>query len=365
MFVRTPALLLVAICGGAVSGADLHRVETPVDSRSASSERQSATVDPLFRTWTETHSKEYPTREEWAERSRIWFANHERIEAHNRQIPKPKYALGHNEYSDLSQDEFAKRFRLGAYSPRRPATADVPSRIARHLDEDRLPLELPDSVNWIALGGVAPVKNQGACGSCWAFSTTGALEGAKFVKSGELVALSEQQLLDCDKQDLGCNGGIMDNAFTYDETSGGLCSEDDYPYNAKQGNQCNPMSCQDVPDSEVTTFYDVPPGKEKSLLAAIAMQPVSVAIQADQFPFQFYKNGVLTDDSCGARAQLDHGVLAVGYGSDLETNEPYFLVKNSWGESWGENGYIRFSRNSENEYGMCGILKMASYPEVA
>merc|ERR1712232_602722 len=216
-------------------------------------------------------------------------------------------------------------------------------------------LELPKEVNWLKLGGVTPVKNQGACGSCWAFSTTGALEGAKFVKTGELVALSEQNLLDCDHEDMGCNGGLMDNAFKFDEKSGGLCSEEDYPYEAKQGSECNPMNCVDVPGTEVSTFYDVPESDADALMAAISMQPISVAIQADQFAFQFYKTGVLTDDSCGERGQVDHGVLAAGYGVDPETNEPYWLVKNSWGATWGENGYIRMSRNSENEWGMCAI----------
>ena len=200
--------------------------------------------------------------------------------------------------------------------------------------------------------------------SCWAFSTTGALEGAKFIRTGELVALSEQNLLDCDHKDLGCRGGLMDNAFKFDEKTGGICSEEDYPYEAKQGSVCNPTNCTDVPGTIVSTFYDVPPGKESNLMAALAMQPISVAIQANQFVFQFYKNGVLTDDSCGKAAQLDHGVLAVGYGTDSETSEPYWTVKNSWGEQWGENGYIRMSRKSKNSYGMCGILKMASYPEV-
>lgn len=156
----------------------------------------------------------------------------------------------------------------------------------------------------------------------------------------------------------------MDNAFKFDEKSGGLCSEEDYPYEAAQGDVCNPMNCTDVPGSIVKTFYDVPPGDDEAMMAAVAMQPVSVAIQANQFAFQFYKGGVLTDDSCGRRAELDHGVLNVGYGTDPETQEPYWVVKNSWGENWGENGYIRMSRNSENEFGMCGILKMASYPEV-
>mmetsp|Transcript_26331 Transcript_26331/g.56455 ORF Transcript_26331/g.56455 Transcript_26331/m.56455 type:complete len:367 (-) Transcript_26331:236-1336(-) len=365
MFIRSLSLLAICLSGTA-SATSLRAVDTEgLFSLTASM--------PLFQSWSETHSKEYTTEEEKMQRLKIWIGNHERIESHNNQLPKPTFTLGHNAYSDLTEDEFAQRFSLGKYSKTAKVAkedaqnfvnSEAEVKTARHLNEDQLPLDLPDYVNWIAMGGVTPVKNQGACGSCWAFSTTGALEGAKFVKTGELVALSEQNLLDCDHQDLGCNGGLMDNAFKFDEKSGGLCSEADYPYEAKQGKVCNPMNCTDVPGSIVSTFYDVPSGNEKSMLAALAMQPISVAIQADQFVFQFYKGGVLTDDSCGKNAQLDHGVLAVGYGSDLETNEPYFVVKNSWGESWGEDGYIRFSRNSKNTYGMCGILKMASYPVV-
>ena len=299
----------------------------------------------------------------------------ERIELHNNQEPAPKYTLGHNEFSDMTGDEYARHFNLGKYSNAEMGKLAAEKKLSsssssattthRKLEEKmNNNVALPDYVNWIALGGVTPVKNQGSCGSCWAFSTTGALEGAKFVRTGELVALSEQNLLDCDHKDLGCNGGLMDNAFKFDEKSGGLCSEEDYPYEAKQGQVCNPMNCTDVPGSVVSTFYDVPPGDTMAMVAAIAMQPISVAIQADQFVFQFYKTGVLTDDKCGKEGNIDHGVLAVGYGSDFETNEPYWLVKNSWGEQWGENGYIRMSRNSTNDFGMCAILKAASYPEV-
>lgn len=187
------------------------------------------------------------------------------------------------------------------------------------------------------------------------------MEGAKFVKTGELVALSEQNLLDCDHEDLGCNGGLMDNAFKFDEKSGGLCSESDYPYKARQGKVCM-TNCTDVPGSIVKTFIDVPPGDEKALVSALAMQPIAVAIQADQFVFQFYKSGVLTDDSCGKAGNIDHGVLAVGYGTDLDTQSPYFLVKNSWGPSWGSDGYIKIGRGGKNDFGVCAILKMASFP---
>jgi C1A family cysteine protease len=256
---------------------------------------------------------------------------------HNIQEPKPTFMLGHNEFSDMSEDEFAAYFKLGQYNKMADKEAaqarlvvDETASAAekRRLLEELTPLQLPDYVNWVQLGAVTGVKNQGSCGSCWAFSTTGALEGAKFIKTGELVALSEQNLLDCDHTDLGCNGGLMDNAFKFDEKSGGLCSEADYPYKAKQGIKCN-TNCTDVPGSIVSTFIDVPPGDLKAMLGAIAMQPISIAIEASQFVFQFYKSGVLTDDSCGSRAAIDHGVLAVGYGTDLDTNEPYFLVKNS------------------------------------
>ena len=114
----------------------------------------------------------------------------------------------------------------------------------------------------------------------------------------------------------------------------------------------------------MTSFVDVPPSDEMALLAAIAMQPISVAIQADQFVFQFYKSGVITDDSCGSRGSIDHGVLAVGYGTDLDTQEPYFIVKNSWGPSWGDKGYVKIGRKSKNQFGICSILKMASFPIV-
>jgi len=368
MFVRSFSLLLVFLTTSA-SGASLRAADGEVAS-------SLTTHMTLFQTWTETHSKEYTTEEEKTKHLKIWMENHERIESHNNQFPKPKFTLGHNEFSDLTSDEFAQRFSLGKYTSGAEVSKQAAQNLinnkaeiktARYLNEEvdqEQPLELPDYVNWITLGGVTPVKNQGACGSCWAFSTTGALEGAKFIRTGELVGLSEQNLLDCDHKDLGCRGGLMDNAFKFDEKTGGLCSESDYPYKAKQGSVCNPMNCTDVPGTIVSTFYDVPPGKTKTLVAALAMQPISVAIQANQFVFQFYKGGVLDDDSCGEAGQLDHGVLAVGYGSDLETNEPYFVVKNSWGKSWGEDGFIRMSRKSKNDYGMCAILKMASYPEV-
>jgi len=321
-----------------------------------------------FHSWMEYHQKQYSNHDEKIQRLKTWIENDHKIEQHNNQVPTPKYKLGHNEYSDMNQDQFAQHFHLGSYAKAIPdfLTSSGAGGASMIVDDDNDDEDdtvgLPDYVNWIDLGGVSEVKNQGYCGACWAFSTTGALEGAKFIRTGELVSLSEQNLLDCDHTDLGCSGGLMDNAFKFDEKSGGLCSEADYPYKAKQG-KCN-SNCTDVPGTIVKTFVDVPPGKQKALLSAIALQPISVAIEGSTFSFQFYKSGVLTDDKCGKNGNIDHGVLAVGYGTDLDTQEPYFLVKNSWGKTWGDHGYVKIGRDSENEFGICAILKMASFPEV-
>ena len=227
---------------------------------------------------------------------------------------------------------------------------------------------IPDSVNWVTSGGVTGVKDQGQCGSCWSFSTTGALEGAYFTTYGSLPSFSEQQLVDCDTRknggkDMGCNGGLMDNAFAWIEKNGGLCTEADYPYTSgttKTAGSCE-TACTVVDNSKITAFTDVKSSSDADMMAALAQQPVSIAIQADQKEFQLYKSGVFTG-TCGT--QLDHGVLAVGYGT-LD-GEDYYLVKNSWGTVWGDNGYIRMGRgDSYNKgKGQCGMLLQASYPTV-
>jgi C1A family cysteine protease len=218
---------------------------------------------------------------------------------------------------------------------------------------------LPEAVDWQAAGAVTPVKNQGDCGSCWAFSATGAIEGLGFIRRGSLVSLSEQQLVDCSKSygNYGCNGGLMTNAFMYVAATGGLCSEAAYPYRAVQGTCAR--SCARQPTSVISGFANVPRNSDAALAAAVAAGPVSVAIEADQASFQLYAGGVLTA-ACGSN--LDHGVLAVGYG--VAGGLPYWKVKNSWGASWGASGYVLLWRNQalNNGAGQCGIYAMASYP---
>ena len=262
---------------------------------------------------------------------------------------------------EFQQYNFLGPFSPGFLTPDRIKTSPqvVDIAMARRMLRD-----LPVSIDWTVDGAVTPIKNQGSCGSCWAYSAIGAIEGARFLDTGELVSLSEQQLVDCDTLDSGCQGGLMDNAFMFDENNTGICTEEDYPYAGRKhwirGCFEKKGLCDDVSHTRVKSFVDVN-GTNLDLMSAIRFQPVSVAIQADQMAFQFYKTGVFAGD-CGV--QVDHGVLAVGYGTTDE-NEDFWLVKNSWGSTWGDSGFIKLARDSKTiEEGMCGILTHASRPQL-
>jgi len=215
---------------------------------------------------------------------------------------------------------------------------------------------IPESIDWREEGVVTPIKNQGHCGSCWTFSATGAMEGAYAIYSGILKSFSEQQLVDCVKKDNGCNGGEMIDAFEY-VSKNLVCSEDEDPYKAKDG-KC--ITC-DSP-IEFTGCKIIPQNNQLALKEAVAfMGPVSVGIQADQPIFREYTGGIIKNNSCGTN--VDHGVLVVGYGEDEGIK--YWLVKNSWGEEWGEKGYVRILREeSENSIGICAIASSASFPYI-
>ena len=285
------------------------------------------------------------------------FANNDDvIEKHNSNSDKT-YELGHNQYSHMSFDEFKQHVRLGLDERAEETVSEYVLEASTDLSA------LPASVDWTTSGAVTGVKDQGNCGSCWSFSATGALEGAYKIKYGTLVSFSEQNLVSCDTIDSACNGGLMDNAFTWTKSNGGLCTESGYPYTSGTTGQkgtCT-TTCSKNTGVAPKSFTDVAKNSDSALMTALAQQPVSIAIHANQPSFQLYKSGVLTG-SCGTN--LDHGVLAVGYGKWTDGTD-YYKVKNSWGTSWGMSGYILIQRGNPQRCGECGILcGPPSYPNL-
>lgn len=256
-------------------------------------------------------------------------------------------AFAVNQFAAMDQAEW-KAFLTRSSAKDR---ASAPPSLGVHTHDGS---ELAASVDWVTKGAVTPVKDQGNCGGCWSFAATGGLEGAWELASGQLTSLSEQQFLDCDTTDSGCNGGLEYQGWTYfKQQDEGICTEKSYPYKARDGT-CKYSSCTlGIPAGGITGVTHVSKSSS-SLQSALNKQPVSVGIQADQSAFQFYSGGILTG-TCGTN--LDHSVLAVGY----DTSSSYWLVKNSWGSSWGDNGYVKLSMSGDK----CGILDDASYPSVS
>ena len=312
--------------------------------------------ESLFEKWTSEFKIEIRSDEHREHMFGNWVNNHLFIELSNGL--NRHFQLGHNQFSGMNHTEYLQWVRGTQFSD--GATVRV-----NGLNVTSTASELPSSIDWTTKNAVTPVKDQGQCGSCWSFSTTGALEGAYAIQAGNLESFSEQQLVDCDTLgNHGCNGGLMDNAFNWISKNNGLCSESAYPYVSgvtKTAGTCN-RNCKNVVGSDIASHVDVDPGSDSAFMTALAKQPVSVAIEADQREFQLYKSGVFTG-VCGTN--LDHGVLAVGYGTD-GANE-YYKIKNSWSTTWGEKGYIRLAKGIDYNggKGQCGVLLQASYPLIS
>jgi len=321
-----------------------------------STEHSNYDFDFEFHKWTREFERDYVDTLDWLTHRNIFHDNLQLIKDHNLNLSH-SYKLGLNQFADMSFSEWQQNyFGYDTSLRRQEQDAKLKYNTVFVLNST----SVPDSMDWRTKGAVTPVKNQGQCGSCWSFSATGSMEGAHFLKSGKLVSLSEQQLVDCSTSEgnHGCFGGLMDFAFQYVEENHGIDSEKDYPYDARSGS-CNKAKAQkDV--ANFTSFVDVAQNDEDALKTAVAQQPVSVAIEADQPAFQFYKSGIF-NTQCGTT--LDHGVLAAGYGTD--NGMDYWLVKNSWAETWGDKGYIKLARNIKAKEGQCGIAMQPSYPVAA
>jgi len=400
----------------------------------------------LFREWMRTFGKEYTSLEEKSERMLVWLKNHALIETHN--AKQSSFTLGHNDFSDMTHTEFRQRMGLGEFAPelihrqgkqfrfkefidskvaeeggagaignsrlRGPAQS---STVERNLQAQAAPIQPTlatstiDAADWHAKGLMGPIRNQGICGACWAFSAIGSIESAmaidKYngmtpVEQAQLVStgsgglglvepLSEQNLIDCDRlHEKGCNGGLMTTTFDEEEVHHGICSEIDYPYLQTLGT-CSSDLCTPVPGSIVKNHVDITPRKNNALKEALKVKPVTAAMVATDPTFQFYKNGIYQVEGCGKVTKtmgqpgcnmlyggqdtclpdINHGVLVVGYGKDESATtdvKTFFKVKNSWGEVWGEGGYFRLARGEVDKtdpmenWGECAILTLMSYP---
>ncbi|XP_030441478.2 ervatamin-B-like [Syzygium oleosum] len=304
-----------------------------------------------FEEWMTRYGRDYKDVAEKAKRLKIFMENLQFVEEFNGAANRT-YKVGLNKFSDLTNEEFMATY-TGYKSP--SSTRSNSSQV--HSFEYQGLNDIPESVDWVKQGAVNPIKYQGQCGSCWSFSTVAAVEAITQIKSGVLPNLSEQQLIDCATNggNQGCQGGWMDNGFQYIIENQGISSASNYPYTGVDGT-CNKQAAS-VVEAKISNYQDVP-ANEDDMLKAVAMQPVSVALDASGAEFQNYKGGVFAGP-CGSG--MTHAVAVVGYETDTDGTK-YWLIRNSWGTSWGENGYMRIQRDSGVEGGLCGIALKVSYP---
>jgi len=288
-------------------------------------------VFPAFATWAATFGKVY-NGDDAVTREAIYNENVAKIQQHNEE--GLSWTMDVNEFADMTEDEFLRHY-TGALPP---ADTDEPVFDVESSEP------VADAMDWVQKGVVNPIKNQGQCGSCWAFSTMGTLESGYAIASGKLVSLAEQQLVDCDKSDNGCSGGWPHTAYDSYLARSGVCSEASYSYTARDGS-CRSSSCQNEIAKGVVTGHNNVGRSSASLKSALSRQPVSVTVNAGQL--QFYANGVVTGSCSG---QINHAVIAVGYGAD---GLDYFKIRNSWGSGWGEQGYIRLSQSGGSQGTAC------------
>ncbi|KMT04500.1 hypothetical protein BVRB_8g181660 [Beta vulgaris subsp. vulgaris] len=315
-------------------------------------DHKSLSIHERHELWMARHGRVYKDQIEKEKRLNIFSKNVERIENFNGNASSNKlFTLGVNAFSDLTIEEFVAT-HTGYKRPFHSESMSG-SSMTKGLRFDQNLNDMPPSLDWREKGAVTPIKYQGQCGCCWAFSTVAAVEGLNQIKTGQLIPLSEQELLDCVQNNNGCQGGWMTNAFDFIRQNQGLSREDEYQYQATKA-QCRAT----YPSGNAVTingYQTVPRNDEATLMQAVSQQPVSITIDASGYEFMHYKGGVFNGDC--AQNLSNHAVTIVGYGTDTDGTN-YWLLKNSWGETWGENGYMKIIRDQNQ----CGITLYASYP---
>uniref|UniRef100_A0A2N9HXD7 Uncharacterized protein n=1 Tax=Fagus sylvatica TaxID=28930 RepID=A0A2N9HXD7_FAGSY len=307
----------------------------------------------LFQGWKEKFRKVYKHAEEAEKKFENFRRNLKYIIEKN--AKGGSHRLGLNRFADMSNEEFKKAYMSVVKKPFNKKSNTILSGSMQ--EKLKSCDDAPSSLDWRKKGVVTGVKDQGNCGSCWSFSVTGATEGINAIVTGDLISLSEQELVDCDTTNYGCDGGYMDYAFEWIISNGGIDTEADYPYTGVDGT-CNTTKEEDKVVS-IDGYEDVAES-DSALLCATVQQPISVGMDGSAWDFQLYTSGIYDGDCSSDPDDIDHAVLIVGYGS--EDGEDYWIVKNSWGTSWGLDGYFYLRRNTNLTYGVCAVNAMASYP---
>jgi len=307
---------------------------------------QGFNLDDEWEAFRSKYRKDFLSGQEHDARKAIFSDNLNFIEKHNAEhaMGLHTYTVGINQFADMTNKELRERYlgNLAINSEEWQGT------------EVEVNQPVPDSIDWRERGAVTEIKAQGQCGSCWAFSATGAIEAAHFLKTGELVSLSEQNLVDCSIRNQGCDGGWAIYAFDYVLYHGGINPETVYSYEEGQGD-CRFNNYEIA--ANLTWAKRILSESEDDVYKAVGgIGPVSVSMDGQEQSFFFYQSGIYYEPLCNPH-DLNHAVLAIGYGS--ENDRDYWLLKNSWGETWGEKGYMKLARNSGN---MCGIATNAAFP---